>query len=86
MIELAPEEYWKELSLDEAVMYCFTLTVNGKIGWRLPTKDDSKTILKRFRKKYPAVSWWESYDFDNKDDCWHNDIFTTIPVRDLKDD
>lgn len=36
-IELAPFKYAKEMTWDEARLYCFSLNINGKVGWRLPT-------------------------------------------------
>lgn len=40
MIEIAPDEYQISCSYDEAVLYCFQLIIDGKIGWRLPTRDE----------------------------------------------
>ena len=37
MIEFAPEKYWIELDWYDAKVYCFSLTIDGKTGWRLPT-------------------------------------------------
>ena len=30
----------KNFTYDEAVIYCFFLEINGKKGWRLPTKQE----------------------------------------------
>ena len=48
MIEIAPKEYEFEMkSYDEAKLFCFSLNVDGKVGWRLPTKDELKVIYER---------------------------------------
>jgi hypothetical protein len=36
-IEIAPKEYEIRSSWDDARLYCFALTIDGKTGWRLPT-------------------------------------------------
>ena len=36
-LEVAPHEYRPELTWQEAKMYCFSLNIDGTIGWRLPT-------------------------------------------------
>ena len=36
-IELAPIEYMKSMTWDEAKLYCFLLNIDGKVGWRIPT-------------------------------------------------
>ena len=35
--ELSPIEYEKTLTIDEAIVYCYSLNIDGKVGWRLPT-------------------------------------------------
>jgi hypothetical protein len=35
-IEISPKEYWIErCSYDEAILYCFSLEIDGKKGWRI---------------------------------------------------
>ena len=36
-IEVSPKEHWKYLTLEDAILYCFSLNIDNKIGWRLPT-------------------------------------------------
>ena len=37
-VEFAPDDYHKfELDWYEAKLYCFSLNIDGKVGWRLPT-------------------------------------------------
>lgn len=40
MIEFAPEEYWIEINWWDAKVYCFSLTIDDKTGWRLPTFEE----------------------------------------------
>jgi hypothetical protein len=40
MIEIAPIDRDLLLTHDEAMIYCFSLNIGGKLGWRLPTKDE----------------------------------------------
>ena len=40
-IEIAPPEYWKDLLYEDAKLYCFSLTIDGKVGWRLPRENES---------------------------------------------
>jgi hypothetical protein len=79
MIEIAAEDYWKVLSIDEAVMYCFTLNINGKIGWRLPTRDESHTHPVMWRG-----SRWDMSDVEDIELRGYR--YLTVPVRDIKDD
>jgi hypothetical protein len=71
MIEIG-ETTDARMTYDEAVMYCFSLNVNGKIGWRLPT-------IEEFDGNVDFV--WNFNDQTNRNLCWH-----VIPVRDLKYD
>lgn len=78
MIETAPKEHWKQLSYSDAVMYCFSLNIDGKIGWRLPTQAEIRTIVRA------ATSWryWYTADYDPANNITDFE-FTIIPVRDL---
>ena len=51
-IELAPLSEMA-MSYTEAKMYCFALTYNGKIGWRLPSYDEWEIIP-------PIAGWYEN--------------------------
>lgn len=45
MIEYAPlETVIYTDSYHDAKLYCFSLNIDGKIGWRLPTCDELRTI------------------------------------------
>ena len=72
MIERAPEEYHKTLTYEEAVLYCFSLNIDGKTGWRLPTLREIFT--------QGLYGWYSG------DDNVRNSHGKVMPVRDLKDD
>ena len=78
MIEIAPEEYHKDLTIDEAIMYCFSLNIDGKIGWRLPSTGE-------YHEYSHHLFCWYQLDIENKEE-WEDEAMPTIPVRDLKDD
>jgi hypothetical protein len=71
MIEIGEMSKFR-MTYEEAVMYCFSLNINGKIGWRLPT-------IEEFDGNVNFV--WNFNDQTNRNNSWH-----VIPVRDLKDD
>ena len=74
-IELAPEEYHKRLTYEEAKLYCFSLNIDGKVGWRLPTFKEYRLL---------ELNEHESMVWHTK---WHGvsniHLFMTAPVRDL---
>jgi hypothetical protein len=72
MIERAPEEYHKTLTYEEALLYCFSLNIDGKTGWRLPTLREIFT--------HTLYGWYIG------DDNVRNSHGKVMPVRDLKDD
>ena len=77
MIETAPEEYWKHLTLDNAQLYCFTLNIGGKIGWRIPTIHEAKELYEFVPSD---IGLWTTYDLGKS---WGDMSFTIIPVRDI---
>ena len=76
-LEVASSDYWRTVTYSEAVIYCFSLNIDGRVGWRLPMT--SENILASELMKY---NYW----------CTEHKILsstiqlTAIPVRDLKDD
>lgn len=60
------------MTYDEARMYCFSLNIDGKIGWRLPTTNEYMQHSKI------TESWHLSRKMGLK---WY-----VTPVRDIKDD
>ena len=46
MIEIAPKQTERYVNWADARLYCFALNIDGKIGWRLPTKKELNTFDK----------------------------------------
>ena len=42
--EIAPKSTEIQANWDDARLYCFSLNIEGKTGWRLPTKDELNEI------------------------------------------
>ena len=82
MIETAPEEHWKQLSYSDAVLYCFSLNIDGKIGWRLPNQAEILTIVEPPSSYY--MHWYTGHSYPTN--IVTDFEFRVIPVRDLKDD
>ena len=62
--EIAPKEYEAPLQFQEAKLYCFSLNIDGKIGWRLPTikeLDGIYTCINDFNKSW----YWSSTEVEN---------------------
>ena len=58
--EIAPkltEAYIK--NWDDARLYCFSLNIDGKTGWRLPTKEELNEVYKS-NHDFEAWSYWSS--------------------------
>jgi hypothetical protein len=58
--EIAPKDteikavYW-----EEATLYCFTLNINDKTGWRLPTKEELNEIYQS-KNDFDGHFYWSS--------------------------
>jgi hypothetical protein len=75
MIEIAPEVYWKKLNYYEAIMYCFSLNIDGKIGWRLPNSVEYELTEK---------TGWVVEDLHTFPNTFKLRVqFLTTPVRDI---
>ena len=71
-IEIAPRRFHiTECTFGDALLYCFSLNVNGKTGWRLPKKIEIKDL--------PHSGLWLQEDFTE------HPLMTwkCVPVRDL---
>jgi hypothetical protein len=73
MIERSPEEYHKTLTYEEALIYCFSLNIDGKTGWRLPTLREIFT---------QGLYGWYTGDDNVRNSNSHGMV---MPVRDIKD-
>ena len=63
--EIAPKETEIQASWNDAKLYCFSLNIDGKVGWRLPTKDELNQIYESendFRKEWEW--YWSSTELD----------------------
>jgi len=64
MIELSPiETETFTNSFDAAKLYCFSLNIDGKIGWRLPTSDELKELSKNSESSHWAWYWSSDDDY-----------------------
>lgn len=76
-IEVAPVEYWREdLLFEEAKLYCFSLSVDDKIGWRLPTIYECEIIRKQAEPKLATALTHQNWvytstePFDDEDNSY----------------
>ena len=54
--EIAPEEYWVTVPVDNIRLYLFSLNIDGKTGWRVPFRSELK-FLRQLRIGVDAVAW-----------------------------
>ena len=86
--EVSAPEYWKELNYQNAKLYCFALTIEGKTGWRLPTVEELKTIITGI--DCGSIFYWSSEDWADVEPDWadvepsmgclYKDGFTTMGI------
>lgn len=74
-IELAPIEYQKALNWYDANLYCFSLNIDGKIGWRLPTVKEESWLK---HQSIPSSDEWY-WTADEQGDSvvcynWHSEL------------
>ena len=80
--EIAPKEYEIQANWDDARLYCFSLNIDGKIGWRLPTKEELNEIYESdndFQKSY----YWSSTEGDGRT-AWLQDIYNGYQFSNFK--
>ena len=66
--EIAPKETEIKSNWDDAKLYCFTLNIDGKVGWRLPTIDELREI-------YNSENDFEKYWYWSSTDGYNNGAF-----------
>lgn len=76
-IEVSPIEYKNRLTYAEAMLYCFSLNIDGKTGWRLPTWDEANRAGLYHGEFYVHSSDRPTWLLDDK-------VFAVRPVRDVK--
>lgn len=68
-IEVAPKETEIQTNWYEAKLYCFSLIVDGKAGWRLPTKEELQQIYNS-ENDFEDLEWyWTSTEWEEDSDC-----------------
>ena len=95
--EIAPKESEIRANWEAACVYCFSLTIDGKTGWRLPTNDELNAIYKS-KNDFRGHYYWSSTE-SNGNNAWarfmaHGSQFSAKKsspgvyvraIRDLKD-
>lgn len=61
--EIAPKSTEIQATLDEAKLYCFSLNIDGKVGWRLPTKYELIKIYRRNKHDFEKDWYLSSTEF-----------------------
>lgn len=69
--EIAPKETEIQASWNDAKLYCFSLNIDGKVGWRLPTKDELNEIYES-KNDFDIRWYWSSTEaYDRCAWCYH---------------
>jgi hypothetical protein len=68
MIEIAPKSTETRLNWDDARLYCFALNIDGKTGWRIPTKEELNEIYES-ENVFVEGGYWSSTEF-NANNAW----------------
>jgi hypothetical protein len=57
--EIAPKETEIKANWYDARLYCFSLNIDGKVGWRLPTKEELNEIHES-KNDFEKYWYWSS--------------------------
>ena len=57
--EITPKSTETRLIWDDARLYCFSLNIEGKVGWRLPTKEELNEIYQS-ENDFEKLWYWSS--------------------------
>jgi hypothetical protein len=80
--ELAPEKYWNCMSHEEIRLYLFSLNIDGKTDWRVPTNYEL-TQLKGICWQSGELVWYsEAVLYFNEHTKHGFSNYKLIPVRD----
>jgi hypothetical protein len=66
--EIAPKETERLLTWNDAKLYCFSLTIDGKTGWRLPTKEELDEIHESVNESvndFVKTWYWSSTEYND---------------------
>lgn len=66
--EIAPKETEIHANWYDAKLYCFALNIDGKTGWRLPTKEELNEIYES-ENDFANVWYWSSTE-SNGHNAW----------------
>jgi hypothetical protein len=61
--EIAPKSTEIQANWDDARLYCFALNIDGKTGWRLPTKEELYSIY-HSENDFVSSFYWSSTEDD----------------------
>ena len=80
--EIAPKETEIQANWDDARLYCFSLDIDGKVGWRLPTREELNEIYESdndFEERW----YWSSTE-GNGNDAWSQGMYSGYQANDSK--
>ena len=66
--EIAPKSTEIQSNWHDARLYCFSLNIDGKIGWRLPTKEELNEIYQT--ENDFETNWYWSSTENNGSYAW----------------
>jgi formylglycine-generating enzyme required for sulfatase activity len=72
--EIAPKSTEIESNWYDAKLYCFSLNIDGKVGWRLPTKEELDEIYES-ENDFIDAYYWSSTEY-NGSSAW-GQVFTS---------
>jgi hypothetical protein len=67
--EIAPKSTEIQANWDDARLYCFSLNIDGKIGWRLPSISELNQIYNS-ENDFDGVWYWSDTTRDNIPITW----------------
>ena len=86
MIELAPVEYHYRCDYDNIAFSLGVLSVDGKFGWRLPSKAELCVVTTTEYRGKCNWEFWLDQHLGYTDNTFNEQFNWVIPVRDLQDD
>ena len=75
--EIAPKSTETKLNWNDARLYCFSLNIDGKTGWRLPNKEELNEIY-HSENDFENRWYWSSTEYDDSyawgQQAWSQDL------------
>ncbi len=81
--EIAPKSTEIQTNWEEARMYCFSLNIDGKIGWRLPTKEELNDIYES-ENDFEEWYYWSSTESNGSKAWFQNFNFGHLSSHGVK--